>query len=50
MSRKHNDANIIAFGARVSNIKDMFRMTDIFLNTAFEAGRHKDRVKKIEEN
>ena len=50
MSRKHNDANIIAFGARVSNIKDMFRMTDIFLNTDFEAGRHKDRVKKIEGN
>ena len=48
MSRKHNDANIIAFGARVSNIKDMFRMADIFLNTAFEAGRHKSRVEKIE--
>lgn len=50
MSRKHNDANIIAFGARVTSIKDMLRMTDIFLNTDFSAGRHQERVEKIENN
>ena len=50
MSRKHNDANIIAFGARVTSIKDMFRMTEIFLNTNFSAGRHQERVQKIENN
>jgi ribose 5-phosphate isomerase B len=48
MSRKHNDANIIAFGARVTDIKSMYRMTDIFLNTEFEGGRHLTRVNKIE--
>tara|TARA_Y100000588_G_C14098488_1_gene857682 strand:- start:292 stop:720 length:429 start_codon:yes stop_codon:yes gene_type:complete len=48
MSRKHNDANIIAFGARVTDIKSMYRMTDIFLNTKFEGGRHLMRVNKIE--
>ena len=48
MSRKHNDANIIAFGARVTDIKSMYRMIDIFLNTEFEGGRHLMRVNKIE--
>ena len=50
MSRQHNDANIIAFGARVTNVKEMFRMIDVFLNTEFNAGRHKKRVDKIENN
>ena len=48
MSRKHNDANVIAFGARVTDIKDMYRMVDIFVNTDFEGGRHLNRVNKIE--
>ena len=49
MSRKHNDANVIAFGARATDIKSMYRMTDIFLNTKFEGGRHQTRINKIEE-
>ena len=49
MSRKHNDANVIAFGARATDIKSMYRMTDIFFNTEFEGGRHSIRVNKIEE-
>ena len=48
MSRKHNDANIITFGARFTDIKSMYRMTDIFINTDFEGGRHLIRVNKIE--
>ena len=48
MSRKHNDANVIAFGARATDIKTMYRMTDIFLNTKFEGGRHQTRIDKIE--
>ena len=43
-----NDANVIAFGARTTDIKSMYRMTDIFLNTEFEGGRHLTRVNKIE--
>jgi len=49
MSRKHNDANIIAFGARVTDIKSMYRMVDIFFNTDFEGGRHQNRIEKIEQ-
>ena len=48
MARKHNNANVIAFGARVTNIKSIYRMMDIFLNTNFEGGRHLTRVNKIE--
>jgi len=48
MSRKHNDANIITFGARVTDIKTMYRMIDIFLSTDFEGGRHQKRLDKIE--
>tara|TARA_B100001750_G_C15464426_1_gene576180 strand:+ start:1047 stop:1475 length:429 start_codon:yes stop_codon:yes gene_type:complete len=48
MSRKHNNANIIAFGARVTSIEAMVKMTAIFLNTDFEGGRHQKRIEKIE--
>lgn len=48
MSRKHNDSNIIAFGARFSNIDDIKRMTKIWIETSFEGGRHLDRIRMIE--
>ena len=48
MSRRHNNANIIALGARVTSIEDMVNMENIFINTDFEGGRHQNRVEKIE--
>ena len=48
MSRKHNNANIIALGARTTTIEDMIKMINVFLNTKFEGGRHQKRVEKIE--
>jgi len=48
MSRKHNDANIIAFGARITPITEMFSIITKFLDTEFEAGRHQNRIEKIE--
>jgi len=48
MARKHNNANIIALGARVTSIEDMIDMVNIFINTDFEGGRHQNRVEKIE--
>lgn len=47
MARRHNDANIIAMGGRVVDEKTAFEMTDIFLKTEFEGGRHANRVAKI---
>ena len=49
MSRKHNDANVIALGARVVGpgvAEDALRR---FRDTAFEGGRHARRVAKIDE-
>lgn len=47
LARQHNDANIISLPARFVSLQDALRMTDIFLNTAFEGGRHQNRVNKI---
>lgn len=52
LSRKHNDANMIAFGQNFMELNDVLRRVDIFLQTAFEGGRHQTRVQMIndEEN
>ncbi len=47
LSRLHNNANIITLGARLVNKKKAFKFIKIFINTKFEGGRHKRRVKKI---
>ncbi len=47
MCRRHNDANVICMGARVHAAPAMMRMTDIFLATPFDEGRHTARVAKI---
>ena len=47
LMRQHNDANIIAFGAKFMDEKDVLRRVEIFLNTEFEGGRHARRVQEI---
>lgn len=46
--RKHNNANVIGFGASFMKIEDVLRRIDIFLSTDFEGGRHERRVLGIE--
>ena len=48
MTRRHNDANVIAFGQKYTSKQDAIAMTDAFLSTSFEGGRHQRRVDKIE--
>ncbi|HYV94510.1 MAG TPA: ribose 5-phosphate isomerase B [Chitinophagales bacterium] len=48
LSRSHNDANIICIPSRFVAIELAHEMTEKFLNTAFEGGRHQRRVEKIE--
>lgn len=45
--RLHNDANILGIPARFTAEKQAIGMVDVFLNTAFEGGRHQTRVSKI---
>ena len=47
MTRAHNDANILCFGARVVGLGLACDLVDIFLTTPFEGGRHKTRVDMI---
>jgi ribose 5-phosphate isomerase B len=47
MARRHNDANILAMGARVSSFDDVKKMVNKWFSTPFDGGRHKRRVKKI---
>ena len=53
MSRRHNDANILALGERVTGVCLAMKIVDAFLNAEFEGGRHARRVAligQIEEN
>ena len=52
-TRRHNDANVLALGARVLGEGLALKIVDTFLNTEFEGGRHARRVAlihDIEEN
>ena len=49
LTKQHNDANIIAFGARVVGSELAKMILDEFFNAEFEGGRHKRRVDMIRE-
>ena len=48
MSRKHNDANILALGARMTDYDLLEKIVDVWLDTDFEGGRHLTRINMIE--
>ena len=48
LARLHNDANVIALGARVIGDELGLACVETFINTEFEGGRHARRVGKIE--
>lgn len=47
LSREHNDANIIALGARVIGVETARDCVRAFLDTPFAGGRHQRRVDKL---
>ena len=49
MSRLHNDSNCLTMGGRVLTIEEGLRLVDIWLDTAFEGGRHAARLAKVRE-
>ena len=49
MTRRHNDANMLAMGAGIVGPMLAERIVDTFLSTQFEGGRHARRVAKIME-
>ncbi|MDC1051001.1 ribose 5-phosphate isomerase B [Candidatus Marinimicrobia bacterium] len=48
MSRKHNDSNILALGARMTDYSLIEKIISNWLKTEFEGGRHLDRINLIE--
>lgn len=47
LARQHNDANILSIPARFVSVQQAMAFVNIFLATAFEGGRHQNRVDKI---
>ena len=47
LSREHNDANVVAFGARLTGTEVARDALKVFLQTEFAGGRHAGRVDKL---
>jgi len=47
MASKHNNANILVFGGRITSPKEAKEMLKIWLDTVYEGGRHDRRISKI---
>lgn len=47
LARQHNDANILTLPARYISEEEAKKCVDVFFSTAFEGGRHTERVNKI---
>ena len=47
LTRQHNDANVLALGARITGAEAAMDIVDVFFNTEFEGGRHQKRIDKL---
>ena len=47
LARMHNDANILCIPARFVTLEEAIEITNVFLETEFEGGRHQLRIDKI---
>ncbi|MBR3605618.1 MAG: ribose 5-phosphate isomerase B [Candidatus Gastranaerophilales bacterium] len=48
MTRKHNNSNVLCFGARVIDEEMAYKIVDTWLETEYEAGRHQKRVEMLD--
>jgi len=48
MARRHNDANVLCMGGRILSEDEAWAITEVFLSTPFEGGRHERRIAHIE--
>lgn len=49
LTREHNNANVLAMGARLLGDVLALEIVDTFLNTEFQGGRHTERVAMLED-
>jgi ribose 5-phosphate isomerase B len=48
LSRKHNNANVLVLGGRITPYAEATKILNAWLNTAFEGGRHEERIAMID--
>ncbi len=48
LCREHNDANVLSMGQRMLAVEEMLEITELWLNTPFEGGRHQARIDKLD--
>lgn len=48
LTKKHNNANIVAFGGRTTPVDLAIKMVDTWLDTEFEGGRHQRRIDMLD--
>ncbi|WP_130861764.1 ribose 5-phosphate isomerase B [Bacilliculturomica massiliensis] len=49
MTKRHNNANVLALGGRVLEEAEALKLVDIWLDTEFEGGRHQRRVDMLDQ-
>jgi len=49
MTRLHNDSNILALGARFTDVETAKEIVSVWLSTEYEGGRHGKRVKMLDD-
>jgi len=47
LARRHNDANVLALSERLTGWEMVERLVQVFLETPFDEGRHRERVDKL---
>jgi ribose 5-phosphate isomerase B len=48
LARQHNNANVLALGARILAVTLALDIVDVFLTTEFQGGRHQARIDEVE--
>ncbi len=49
LTKEHNNSNVIALGAKLTNTEESIEILETWINSKFEGGRHLNRVNKINE-
>jgi ribose 5-phosphate isomerase B len=49
LGRQHNNANVLSLGQRMISLETALQLAQIWLETAFEGGRHQHRIELIDE-
>jgi len=48
LGRQHNNANVLSLGERMVSLETALQLVQIWLDTAFEGGRHQHRIELID--